>query len=115
LELNSVSAGASDVYLVEVKHWSKQKPGSSHLKKLIEVTTSRRASGGLLLSTSGFARTVYSGIAEISAPVRLAGPAKVIALCRAFHRLGTGFWDHDRDLQEELFCGTTALGEKPNG
>lgn len=113
LELTSTAAGAKNVYLVEVKHWSKQKPGSSHLKKLIEVTASRKATGGLLLSTSGFAGTIYSGIAEVSAPVRLAGAEKVIALCRVFHRLGTGYWDHGRDLQGELYSGTSALTEKP--
>lgn len=111
LELTTIVDGTKAVYLVEVKHWSDQKPGSSHLKKLIEVTTSRKASGSLLLSTSGFTRTIYSGIVEFSAPVHLAGSEKVISLCRAFHRIGTGYWQEAKDLQAELFSGTKRLGE----
>jgi restriction endonuclease Mrr len=69
LELSSTEGGQKRVYLVEVKHWTDQKPGPTHLKKFISVTASKRADGGLLLSTSGFAGTIYSGIAEFSAPV----------------------------------------------
>jgi hypothetical protein len=52
LELSSTEGGQKRVYLVEVKHWTDQKPGPAHLKKIISVTASKRADGGLLLSTS---------------------------------------------------------------
>jgi restriction system protein len=111
LELSSTEGGQKRVYLVEVKHWTDQKPGPTHLKKFISVTASKRADGGLLLSTSGFAGTIYSGIAEFSAPVRLAEGAKVVALCRTYYRLRSSLWLEDVNLRETLLSGTRAIGE----
>jgi hypothetical protein len=100
-----------EVYLVEVKHWAHQKPGSTALKKLIKVTASQQASGGLLLSSSGFARTVYSGVAELNAPVRLGDGSKIVGLCKAYYRLQCGLWLDGSDAKEALFSGTVSLGE----
>ncbi len=111
LELSTAEGGQKRLYLVEVKHWAEQKPGPAHLRKFISVTASRQATGGLLLSTSGFSGTVYSGIAEFSAPVRLAERGKVVALCRAYYRLRSALWLEDVSLHQTLFSGTRALGE----
>lgn len=43
LELTATERGQKQVYLVEVKHWSEQKPGTVHVRKLIKVTASRKA------------------------------------------------------------------------
>lgn len=111
LELSSTEGGHTRVYLVEVKHWSDQKPGPTYLKKFISVTASKRAEGGLLLSTSGFSGTIYSGIVEFSAPVRLADGDKVVALCRTYYRLRSALWLEDVNLRETLLSGTRAIGE----
>jgi restriction system protein len=111
LELTAAEGGQKRIYLVEVKHWTDQKPGPSHLKKFISVTACKQAAGGLLLSTSGFARTIYSGIAEFSAPVRLAEGDKVVALCRTYYRLRSALWLEDVSLYETLLSGTRAIGE----
>jgi hypothetical protein len=111
LELSTNERGQKRIYLVEVKHWTDQKPGSSHLKKFISVTTSKQATGGLLLSTSGFTRTIYSGIAEFSAPVRLGDGNKVVALCKTYYRLQSALWLEDTNLHETLLSGTQAIGE----
>jgi restriction system protein len=95
LELTTDEDGRRRIYLVEVKHWTDQRPGPSHLKKFIGVTACKQAAAGLLLSTSGFARTIYSGIAEFSAPVRLGEREKVVALCRTYYRLRTALWIED--------------------
>jgi restriction system protein len=113
LELVTTASGTRQSYLVEVKHWTDQRPGSAHLKKLVRVTTSKKATGALLLSTSGFASTIYSGLAEMSAPVRLGDGSKVISLCKAYYRLGSALWLEARDLQDTLFSGTQAIGEYP--
>ena len=110
LELEIGTPAGARIHLVEVKHWTEQRPGAAHLTKLVKVTTERKASGALLLSTSGFAGTIYSGLLEFSAPVRLGDGNKVIALCKAFHRLSTGFWLADTDLESVLYAGTTPLG-----
>jgi hypothetical protein len=109
LELTTYDAGKRRSYLVEVKHWTDQKPGAGHLKKLIKVAVQQNAAGGLLLSTSGFTKTVYRGVMEISAPIRLGDGKKVLSLCRVYYRLGSELWLPARDLQETLFSDTQAI------
>jgi len=106
LELTIDEDGHRKVYLVEVKHWMDQKPGKSHLKKLVEVAVTRKATGALLLSTSGFTHTVYKGIVEFSGSVRLGNRDKIVALCRAYYRIGSGVWTKAYDLEEALFAET---------
>lgn len=106
LELAVPNHGEKAVYLVEVKHWAHQKPGTVHLNKLVQVTASRQATAGLLLSTSGFTKTLYQGFAKLSAPVRLGDGTKVISLCQAYYRLESAIWTKDKDLEVELLEGT---------
>lgn len=106
LELTTRNNGEAATYLVEVKHWIGQKLGSQHLNKLVHVTTSRKATGALLLSTSGFTTSLHEGFAEITAPVRLGDGAKVISLCKVFFRLQSALWVEDRSLEDTLFDGT---------
>lgn len=110
LELKFAIEGKPVTYLVEVKHWTDNKPGMSHLNKLIEVTASQEATGGLLLSTSGFTRRLYSGLARITAPVRVGEGAKIASLCKAWYRLRTGFWVEANDLHGALTGDTVAAG-----
>ena len=114
LELKFSASGEPLTYLVEVKHWTDNKPSMSHLNKLIEVTASQKATGGVLLSTSGFTQRLYSGLAKIAAPVRVGEGAKIIALCKAWYRLQTGFWLEATDLHGALTDATTAAGPKPS-
>lgn len=111
LELTRKIDGQQKVYLIEVKHWTDQKPGASHLKKLIRVTASRKATGGFLLSSSGFTKTIYSGIAEYSAPVRLGDGNKIVSICKTYQRINSGFWLPGDDPHTVLFSDTRALGE----
>jgi hypothetical protein len=77
-----------------------------------------RARGSSLHPVSGrcaparrASRAIYSGIAEFSAPVRLAEGAKVVALCRTYYRLRSSLWLEDVNLRETLLSGTRAIGE----
>lgn len=106
LELAILKDGAKAVYLVEVKHWKDQKPGLMHLKKLVQVTASKQATAGLLLSTSGFTTTLYQGFAKLSAPVRLGHGSKVVSLCQAYYRLDSALWVEAKDLEDAFFEGT---------
>jgi len=110
LEVRDSKAADGATYLVEVKHWTDQKPGAKHLTKLVRVRAARKATAALLLSTSGFTSTVFSGIAELEAPVRLADGGKVISICRAYCRLSSGLFLEARDLHAMLFADTAALG-----
>lgn len=111
LELTTTQATLKQTYLVEVKHWSVQKPGLKHVRKLVQVTTSQSAAGGLLLSTSGFSKPVYAGLAEVTAPIRIGGGGKIVSLCRTYYRLCSPLWLEDPDLQSTLFDGTMAPGD----
>jgi len=56
-----------------------------------EIAVSRKASGALLLSTSGFTRTVYKGMVEFSGGVRasrLKALARSICLARPIYGIG---------------------------
>jgi hypothetical protein len=111
LELRGRESGPPETYLVEVKHWSHQKLGAAHLSKLVKVTASRKASGALLLSSSGFTSTIYSGIAEVTAPVRLGDGGKIVSLCKAYCRFKSGLWLDALDAKATLFTGTMPIGE----
>jgi hypothetical protein len=111
LELTIAKGGRKKVYIVEVKHWTDQRPSSQHLKKLIKVTASSGVHGGFLLSSSGFTRTIYSGITEITKPVRLGAGEKIVALCKTYYRLKNQLWLEDIDLHKELISGTWRVGE----
>jgi hypothetical protein len=115
LELTISEGGTRRVFLVEVKHWIDQRPGSGHLKKLIKVTLSKDVQGSFLFSSSGFTRTVYSGITEISVPVRLGAGEKIVALCRTYYRLKNQLWREDVNLHQELLSGTWAIGDGTHG
>jgi len=95
------------VVLVEVKHWmAPSRPGRSALRRLIQVTANEGASSGLLLSSSGFTKTIYEGLLEVGPPVRLGDGSKITSLCRAYARLGTELWQPVGRLRDGLFEGT---------
>ncbi len=112
LELTLNRDGTNEVYLVEVKHWMEKKPGKFQLKRLIHVTAERKATGGLLLSTSGFTNTICSGIAECERPIRLGGSDKIIGICRTYYRIKSALWTRLPDPYETLFSGTIALPKR---
>lgn len=115
LELSIIKDGKRAIYLVEIKHWTTKKPGPEHLTKLVRVVASKQANAGLFLSTSGFARTVYEGLIEASAPVRLGDGSKVVSLCKLYHRIDTALWIEAGDLEEELFADTIMSPPSPTG
>lgn len=105
--------GKKETYLIEVKHWSESRPGAKHLTKLIEVTASRKATGGVLLSTNGFANTIYQGVTEIGAPVQLGTGEKIVSICYAYERIHSGLWTSGDNLKEILFDLTVPIGTIP--
>lgn len=105
LELSTRDAEGRKTYLVEVKHWSEQRPGASVLKKLVKVSIERAAEGAVLLSTSGFTRTINSGLLEAAPPIRLGDDSKLVSLCRTYYRLNTGYW-LEEPLPDTLYAGT---------
>ncbi|MDC9837135.1 restriction endonuclease [Rhizobium binxianense] len=114
LELSTRDADGRKTFLVEVKHWSEKRPGAAVLKKLIKVSIERAVEGAVLLSTSGFTRTINSGLLEAAAPpIRLGDDTKLVGLCRTYYRLSTGYWLEEA-LPDALYTGTI-LVPRPNG
>ena len=109
LELSTRDAEGLKIYLVEVKHWSESRPGAAVLRKLVKVSIERAAQGAVLLSTSGFTRTINSGLLEAAAPpIRLGDDTKLVGLCRTYFRLSTGYW-LEEPLPNALYAGTTLI------
>jgi len=95
LELTGTKHGYKQTFLVELKHWTEQKPGLGHIRKFVEVTASRQATAGLLLSTSGFTKPIYGGITEFTTPMHLGERDKVVSLCKTYYRLRSALWVED--------------------
>lgn len=111
LELSTSDAGGHKTYLVEVKHWAEKRPGAATLKKLVKISIERAVEGSLLLSSSGFSRTINSGLLEASPPIRLGDGNKMVALCKTYYRLTTGYW-LEEPLPDTLYANTI-LAAKP--
>lgn len=106
LELVTFGDAGREVYLVEVKHWTDQKPGKSHIRKLVRVTARAEATKGILLSTSGFAPSIYEGLAEAErSTVAVGGRDKIVGLCTTYYRLGEQLWQPDSSLSTQLLSG----------
>jgi len=112
LELTAAEGGERQTYLIEVKHWTEQKPSLPHLRKFVGITASRQATAGLLLSTSGFTKPIYSGIVEFPTPVHLGDGDKVVSLCKCYYRLQSALWVEDTSLRDALLSGTRAVGPR---
>lgn len=103
LELVTNAERGRETYLVEVKHWTEQKPGKSHLKKLVCVTARQKANYGILLSSSGFAPSIFEGITSADRrTVRLGGRDKIISLCNTYYRIGKQIWEPAPSMSEKL-------------
>lgn len=112
LELSIGDTQGRKTFLVEVKHWLEKRPGADVLKKLVKISIERMVDGAMLLSTSGFTRTINSGLLEAAPPIRLGDDNKVVGLCRTYYRLSTGYWLEEA-LPDQLYSGTT-LVQRPH-
>ncbi|WP_406637539.1 restriction endonuclease [Amycolatopsis sp. WGS_07] len=86
--------GGIETYLIEVKHWAlPAKVGTGEFEYLIEVVLREGASGGLLLSTSGFRPSLLRSRTRIRRKeVRLGSAPKIIQLCRSYEQVDGGPW-----------------------
>jgi len=108
LELSCDEAGRRETYLVEIKHWAApSRPGPGVLERFFEVVLSRRANGGLFLSSSGYSAPALAGRTEIARElVRLGNANKIVGLCQSYVSRGRGVWTPTRSLPTILFADT---------
>lgn len=97
-------------FLVEVKHWLKsgKKPGSKVLSALVDVVAKAGSdTQGLLLSSSGFTKDIFSGRTEVEQHrVRIAGQTKIVSLCQNYLKGIQGVWYPTTELSAMLLEGT---------
>ncbi len=98
-------------YLVEVKHWlaSGQKPGDGILNSFVDVvaTSVDNNTSGLLLSSSGFTKSVLRGRCNIKRHrVKLGDSEKIQSLCQHYIANKQGIFLPEASLSKILLSGT---------
>ncbi|MFC0514495.1 restriction endonuclease [Mucilaginibacter angelicae] len=91
-------------FFIEIKHWRTTKPGMSYLSDFVAVNFLEGTSGGIFLSSSGFAKNVYNQIWELSKQrVRLGDREKILSLCKRYVEKKNGVRCEVQPLHELLF------------
>lgn len=95
-------------YIIELKHWrSGKRVGKQSVTDFMQVIVAEKRSGGLFLSTSGYAADAFEGIAEINRRMlHLGGRSKVVLLTQTYIRACSGLWSPPSALPEVLFDAT---------
>jgi restriction system protein len=92
-------------FIVELKHWrSGKRVGRDSVADFLRVIVSENRSGGLFLSTSGYAADTFEGLTEVTRNrLRLGGRNKVVVLAQTYMRACQGLWSPPTVLPEVLF------------
>jgi restriction system protein len=100
-----IISGKRQTYFIEIKHWLSGKRVSSRLVfDFIEVNVSASTAGGIFLSSSGFARDVYSHMSELCRKrITLGSEDKIVSVCQHFSRRCKGVWTPSQTLPEIMF------------
>ncbi|MES0170596.1 restriction endonuclease [Mesorhizobium sp. M0027] len=108
LELRCIESDQPAIYLVEIKHWTApSRPSPDILERFFEVVVAKRASRGLLLSSSGYSAPALSGRSEIARQlIRLGNADKIVGLCQSYVRRMHGTWTPTHMLPKILFADT---------
>jgi DNA-directed RNA polymerase specialized sigma24 family protein len=105
--------GRTRRYYLEVKHWRcGTRVGANDISDFVEVNVRDGTDGGLFLSSSGYTRSVYSQVSEITkARVRLGDDTKIVSLCQRFvQSQGRAVWQASSVLPDVLFEHTNSPG-----
>jgi restriction system protein len=86
--------GASETYVVELKHWrAGGQVGKGTVREFIEVVARETHSGGLMLASGGYSGDASSALAELEhRTVRLGGRSKIVSLCKTYVKAERGLW-----------------------
>jgi len=108
--LESEGVEGKTIFLVEVKHWigTNKKPGVKEVTALLDVVVrSSSASGGLLLSSTGFTKDALRGRTEIQQQtIRLGGREKIVTLCQDYLQSDAGLLVPTTELARMLVQDT---------
>jgi restriction system protein len=92
-------------YIVELKHWrSGKEVGQADVAAFVEVVAHEKRTGGLLLSTSGFAGNAFATVCEVTRQrVRCGNRNKIVSMAQRYEKVATGLWSPTLWLPEVLF------------
>jgi restriction system protein len=95
-------------YIIELKHWrSGKRVGKESVSEFLHVIVAENRSGGLFLSTSGYAADAFEGLAELNRRhLGIGGRSKVVMLAQTYIRACNGLWSPPEALPEVLFDAT---------
>lgn len=103
LRLTFHEKGEKKIFVVEVKHWSEERPGSKLVSDFAKVVAREEATGGVFLSTSGFTGNVGEGLTEVERPkIRLGNDNKIHSICKMYYKVESAIWMADQDLTAML-------------
>lgn len=95
-------------FIVELKHWrSGKRVGRQAVSDFMEVIVAENRSGGLFLSTSGYAADAIAGLTEVTRDrLRFGDRNKIALLAKTYIRACNGLWSPPTTLPEVLFEAT---------
>jgi restriction system protein len=101
-------ADGDESCIIELKHWrTGKRVGKQTVSDFMHVIVAEKRSGGVFLSTSGFAADAFEGITEVSrSRLWFGGREKIVLLAKTYIRACSGLWSPPTALPEVLFDGT---------
>jgi restriction system protein len=102
------ATNGKESYIVELKHWRSGKGvGKQSVSDFLHVIVREHRSGGLFLSTSGFASDSFEGLIEVErSRLRFGDRDKIILLAKTYVKACAGLWSPPAALPEVLFDAT---------
>lgn len=102
------ATSGKESFIVELKHWrSGKRVGRQSVLDFLHVVVAENRTGGLFLSTSGYAANSFEGLTKVSRErIRFGGCPKVVLLVQTYVRASNGLWTPPTTLREVLFEAT---------
>jgi hypothetical protein len=102
------ATSGDESFIVELKHWrSGKRVGKKSVTDFMSVIVAENRTGGLFLSTSGYAADKTEGLTEVTRDkLRFGDKDKVVLLAKTYIRACDGLWSPPAVLPEVLFEAT---------
>lgn len=108
LILTCIVKQGEESFIVELKHWrSGKRVGKQAVSDFLQVVVGENRTGGLFLSTSGYAGDAFQGLTQITRQrLRIGDRTKVVLLVQTYIKACSGLWSPPTELPQILFEAT---------
>lgn len=94
-------------YAIEIKHWSKRKPGKREVEAFLETSIREGRAGAVFVSTSGVSSKAVEIRTRAGADyLHFSDRAQVVGTCQHYVRVKSGVWQPHQSLRALLFAQT---------